>query len=642
MRVSAVTVRRRILISLMVGVVLYTMLITRLGYVQIVQGSWLKEQAEDLWSRNLPFAAKRGKIYDRNGEVLAYNISVPSVMAIPAQLKDPAATARALAPILKTKEEDIYRRISQRQLMVYVPGGKKITEERARKIKELNLPGIMIMEDSKRYYPRDELAAHILGFTGIDNQGLAGVERVYEDRLSGSLGHISFYTDARGKRIPQQPERFTPPKDGTDLYLTIDSHIQAVLERELMQAEMVYQPDDILAIAMDPNTGEILGMASRPTYSPMKYQDYSSEIYNRNLPIWKTFEPGSTFKIITLAAAIEEKKVDLHRDHFTDPGFINVAGATLHCWKRGGHGTQTFLEVVENSCNPGFVALGQRLGKQALFDYIKKFGFGSKTGIDLIGEENGVMFKMNRVGPVELATTSFGQGVSVTPIQQITAVSAAINGGKLFRPYVAKEWHSPITGEVIEVNRPQMVRRVISEETSHKVREALESVVAKGTGRNAYIDGYRVGGKTGTAQIVEGGGYSSSKHIVSFIGFAPVDDPKIAVYIAVNNPKGTVQFGGTVAAPVVKNILDSSLRYLDVEQRKGQIPKEYRYGIDAKWFEVPNLVGLKVTEMHGKYYSFPVEFSGRGPYIIYQSPEPGTRVEEGTKVRLYLGDSPSE
>lgn len=244
----------------------------------------------------------------------------------------------------------------------------------------------------------------------------------------------------------------------------------------------------------------------------------------------------------------------------------------MRCWKKGGHGSQTFLQVVENSCNPGFVALGQKLGKESLFSYIKNFGFGAKTGIDLSGEASGILFKLANVGPVELATTAFGQGVSVTPIQQVAAVSAAINGGKLYKPYVTKAWVHPETGEVLEEVKPELVRQVISEDTSKQVREALESVVAKGTGRPAFIDGYRVGGKTGTAQKVINGRYSSSEHIVSFIGFAPADDPQIVVYTAVDNPKG-IQFGGVVAAPIVQNILEDSLHYMKVPVRKDQLAK---------------------------------------------------------------------
>jgi len=636
-RVSNVTVRRRILFALLMGVVLYSLLIVRLGYVQVVKGQWLMEKADDLWSRNIPFEAKRGMVYDRNGEVLAYNISVPTVMAIPVQIKDKAEAAKKLSEVLGTSEKEILQKISQRTLMVRVPGGWKIPEEKAKKVSELKLPGIHIAEDSKRYYPKGAFAAHILGFTTIDNQGLTGIERVYDDMLKGQRGSIEFYADAKGKPMPGEIEKFTPPKDGLNLYLTIDANIQAIIERELDQAFAMYDPDDALVVAMDPKTGEILGMASRPNYNPESFRDYPSEIYNRNLPIWKTYEPGSTFKIITLAAALEEGKVDLDKEQFNDPGFVNVAGARLRCWKPGGHGQQTFLQVVENSCNPGFVALGQRLGKETLFSYIKKFGFGTHTGIDLIGEENGVMFKLDRVGPVELATTSFGQGVSVTPIQQVAAVAAAINGGKLIKPHLAKEWHHPITGDVIAKVEPEVVGQVIKPETSNQVRYALESVVANGTGKNAYIDGYRVGGKTGTAQKVENGVYSKSKHIVSFIGIAPADDPQLVVYTAVDNPKGVRQFGGTIAAPIVRNIMDSALHYMKVPKRKDQMAKEYVYP-DKKLVEVPNLIGLEKERLQSQYYSIPLEVEGNGDIVTYQSPKAGANLEEGKPIRIYLGD----
>jgi stage V sporulation protein D (sporulation-specific penicillin-binding protein) len=298
------------------------------------------------------------------------------------------------------------------------------------------------------------------------------------------------------------------------------------------------------------------------------------------------------------------------------------------------------LEVVENSCNPGFVTMGQRLGKERLFDYIHKFGFGQKTGIDLIGEARGLLFDLKRFGPVELGTTSFGQGVAVTPIQQMAAVAAAINGGKLFKPYIAKEWRSSITQEVVGRVKPTLVRQVITPETSEQVRYALESVVARGTGRNAFIDGYRVGGKTGTAQKVRGGRYVQGEYIVSFIGFAPADDPQILVYVAVDNPKATA-FGGLIAAPIVRNILESTLAYLDVPRRSNQIEREYRYG-DKKYVEVPDLRGLSMREITASYYTMPLDVTGYGSYVIKQSPEPGSKVEEGSKIRVFLGDKTVE
>lgn len=621
----------------MVLCLLFVALALRLAYVQIGKGAELSAKAEDSWRRNIPYSAKRGEISDRNGTVLAYNITTPTVMAIPVQIKDPEQTAKKLAPLLGMTEESVLKTITKRQSIVRLqPGGRKITMEKAQQIRDLALPGIVVAEDNKRYYPFGGLAAHILGFTGGYNQGLTGVESKYDNLLSGMNGSVSYLSDAGGRLMPGSSEKYVEPKDGLNLTLTIDKTIQSIIERELDQAMDRLQADSALTIAMNPKTGEILGMAARPGYEPGAYQEYDTEVYNRNLPIWMTYEPGSTFKIITLAAALEEKKVDLLNERFFDPGYVKVGGATLRCWKKGGHGSQTFLQVVENSCNPGFVALGQRLGKETLFDYIKNFGFGSKTGIDLNGEENGILFKLSQVGPVELATTSFGQGVSVTPIQQITAVSAAINGGKLYKPFVAKAWTNPETGEVVSENKPQMVRQVISEETSKQIRMALESVVANGTGGNAFIDGYRVGGKTGTAQKVVNGRYSQNEHIVSFIGFAPADDPQIVVYTAVDNPQG-IQFGGVVAAPIVRNIMEDALEYMKVPPREQQVNKKYKYG-ETPIVTVPDLIGHTTQEIYEDLnMNFNLARSGAGNVVINQAPKAGARVEKGSTIRIYMG-----
>ncbi|WP_028986866.1 stage V sporulation protein D [Thermicanus aegyptius] len=641
MRVSGVTIRRRILFIMMLLVFLYVILIGRLGYLQLYRGDWLLAKAEDLWSRDIPFEGKRGRILDRNGNVLAYNVSTPSVLAIPAQIKDKEETARKLSAVLNMDEKKIYEQITRNELHVYLrPGGMKLTQEKAREVESLHLPGIVLSEDSSRYYPYGNLAAHVLGFAGIDNQGLMGLELVYDENLRGKRGAISYYSNAKGGVMPNQPSRYIPPQDGKDLVTSLDVKVQQILEREMEKAWFTYSPESMLGIVVKAKTGETLAMASYPTFDPANYQDYSSEVYNRNLPIWRMYEPGSTFKIITLAAALEEGKVNLTKEHFYDPGYVKVAGVTLHCWKPGGHGDETFLEVVENSCNPGFIELGQRVGKEKLFRYIRNFGFGEKTGIDLRGEAKGILFDLNKMGPVELATTSFGQGVSVTPIQQVMAVAAAVNGGKLLTPYLGKEWIDPKTGEKEEIHQPTEKRTVISPETSKQVREALESVVAKGTGYRAYVDEYRVGGKTGTAQKVgPNGAYLPNNYIVSFIGVAPADDPELVAYVAVDHPQG-VQFGGVVAAPIVGRILEDALRYLNIPPRKGGIPKEYRYP-DPKLIAVPDLRGMNLNQIRLSYYGMNLEVEGKGEKVISQSPAPGTKITEGEKIRVYLGDNGS-
>ncbi|MED2973424.1 stage V sporulation protein D [Fictibacillus sp. B-59209] len=640
MRVSNVTVRRRLIFVLTFGLIFFFIIGVRLGYVQFVIGDWLTGKALDSWSRNIPFEPQRGEILDRNNVPLATNISAPTVFVIPRQISDPVQTSEKLAAVLDISQLDVYKKITKKSSIIRLDqGGRKISNEKANKVRELNLPGIFIAEDSKRHYPFGSYLSHVLGFAGIDNQGLMGLELYYDKQLKGTKGHVSFFSDARGRRMPSLSDDYERPKDGYNLKLTIDSKVQTIIERELDIAQAKYNPDGAVAIAMNPNTGEILGMSSRPDFDPEEYRRVAPEVYNRNLPVWANYEPGSTFKIITLAAALEENKVDLEHDHFHDPGSIEVGGRKLRCWKRGGHGSQSFLEGVQNSCNPGFVILGQRLGKEKLFSYIQKFGFGQKTGIDLQGEGTGILFNLKNVGPLELATTAFGQGVSVTPIQQVAAVSAAINGGYLYEPYIAKELVDPATGKTVSRQTPKLKRRVISEKTSKEVRHALETVVAQGTGGNAFVDGYRVGGKTGTAQKAKNGKYLQNNHIVSFIGMAPADDPQIVVYVAVDNPKDTIQFGGVVAAPMVGKIVDDSLRAMGVEKRKNQIEKKKTWQ-DQELIKVPNLVGKSTKEIKGLLYDLKIQSSGRGQYIVKQAPEPGVKLKPGSVIRLFLGDKP--
>ncbi|MBX9972300.1 stage V sporulation protein D [Cytobacillus firmus] len=637
MRVSNVTVRKRLTVALFVGILVFFIIDLRLGYVQFFLGNLLTDGAKELWSRDIPFEPERGEIVDRNGIPLATNVSAPTVYVVPRQIKDPADAAEKLAAVLNMSKEKAYQLITKRESSVKIPEGRKISHEKAKEIRALEIEGIYIGEDSKRHYPFGNYLSHVLGFSGIDNQGLMGLELYYDEELKGKKGSVKFYANAKGERMNDMADDYKPPVDGMDLKLTIDSKIQTIVERELDIAQAEYNPDGIIAIAMNPNNGEVLAMSSRPDFDPANFRNVPPEIYNRNLPIWSTYEPGSTFKIITLAAALEEGKVDLEKDHFHDPGSVEVGGARLRCWKKGGHGSQTYLEVVQNSCNPGFVELGERLGKDKLFKYIRDFGFGEKTGIDLQGEGKGILFNLDRVGPVEQATTAFGQGVSVTPIQQVAAISAAVNGGTLYTPYIAKELINPATGEILMKKSPDAKRKVISKETSDEIRKALESVVAKGSGKKAFVDGYRVGGKTGTAQKAENGRYLENNHIVSFIGFAPADDPQLVVYVAVDNPKGTIQFGGVVAAPIVGEIMGDSLRAMGVKPRKNQIEKELTW-MDSPMIEVPDMVGLTKKDLGELYLNLKIDASGTGNTVVKQTPQPGIKLKEGSTIRLYFDD----
>ena len=625
----------RIRIVLLIIIFLFLLIIGKVFYIQVISYKKLNGYASSLWSRNLPIEANRGIIYDSTGKVLADNITTTSLVLIPNQIKDKEGTASKLADILGVTYENMLSHVKKRASIERVhPEGRRLSYDVADRINELKLPGVYLVKESKRYYPYDTLLSHSLGFVGIDNQGLAGLELIYDQYLTGSYGAIKYYSDAKGNKL-ELSQIYEQPQDGINMTLTINYDIQASMERELDNVVSRYNPDGAWGIAMNPNTGEILAIASRPSFSPSNYNNYSVEEINRNLPIWMTYEPGSTFKIVTLSASVNEGIVDLEHDTFFDSGSVNVDGATLHCWKHGGHGLQTYLQVVENSCNPGFVSLGMKLGKDKLFDYIYKFGFGEKTGVDLNGESSGILFNLDKVGPVELATTSFGQGVSVTPIQQITAVSAAINGGILYKPYIVKSLNEPETNSVIKENKPYVVRQVISGESSNTVKYALESVVQNGTGRNAFIDGYRVGGKTGTAQKVSNGHYMVGNYITSFIGFLPADDPQVVVYVAVDNAKGVTQYGGTVAAPIARNILVDSISALGVEKRNGDFEKNYKAG-EKHYKKIPDVVGMDVSEAKKLLSDFSLEFSGSGSIVSYMSPSAGDKILEGDVVRIYL------
>ena len=628
-------IHTRIKVITLAIIFIFILIMIKVFYIQVIDYKKLNSYAKDLWSRNLPLEANRGNIFDSNGKLLAGNITTTSLVLIPNQIVDKELTAKKLSEILNVNYDQMYSHVSKKTSIERVhPIGRRLSYEIADKINALNLDGVYLVKESKRNYPYDSYLAHTIGYVGIDNQGLSGLELTYNDYLTGSNGAIKYFSDAKGNNL-NMSQIYEKPQSGMNISLTINLDIQKSLERELDNAVSMYNPDQALGIAMNPNTGEILAIAARPSFSPSNYQNYSTEAINRNLPVWMTYEPGSTFKIITLAASLEEKLIDLDKDTFYDSGAITVGGATLHCWRHGGHGEQTYLQVVENSCNPGFVNLGLKLGKEKLFDYIHNFGFGKKTGVDLNGESSGILFNIDKIGDLELATTAFGQGVSVTPIQQIAAVSAIINGGILYKPYIVKSINEPETNSIILKNEPVVIRKVISEDTSEKVRYALESVVANGTGHNAFIPKYRVGGKTGTAQKVENGKYLTGNYITSFIGFLPADDPQIIVYVAVDNAKGITQYGGTIAAPIAKNVLLSSIDALNIKERENEMPKEYNY-IDKSYYIVPDVTGKSPNEATKDLKPFKVEYSGNGDKVLYQSPSAGSEIVEGEIVRLLL------
>lgn len=629
-------VDKRIKLFMIFLILAFSLIILKVFYVQIFDYKKLYSLANDLWSRDLPVEASRGRILDRNGVVLADNLTTTSLVLVPNQIKNKKLVTKSLSKILGVSYEEMKKHVYKKTSIERVhPEGRRLSYEIAQKITNLKLEGVYLVKEAKRNYPYGNLLSHVLGYVGIDNQGLSGLELQYDKYLTGESGAIKYFSDAKGNKL-NLADIYLEPQDGMDIQLTIDINIQKSIERELDNVVSMFEPEMALAIVINPNTGEIYGMSSRPTFNPNNYQKYNVEVLNRNLPIWASYEPGSTQKIVTMTAAVEEKVINIDKDHFYDSGSVLISGSKIKCWKAGGHGDQTFMEVLQNSCNPGFVKLGQLLGKDKLFSYLDKFGFGEKTGIDLSGEGRGIIFPLSKVGDLELVTTAFGQGISVTPIQQVSAVSAVVNGGYLYTPYVVNNILEKESGNVIEHFNKKLKRKVISDETSKIMRRALENVVALGGGRSAYIDGYRIGGKTGTAQKQENGVYLVNNYIMSFMSVVPANDPKAVLYIAIDNPKHTAMLSSYTTTPIARRILLDVIDALNIPKQKGGVEKDLEWN-DKEVFEVPNVVGMNKTDAKKELVNFNVEYAGIGDIIVSQSPDGGTRIEEGSTVRLMLG-----
>lgn len=627
-------IRKRTFAILYIILFALILLLLRLGYIQITKGKVYIERAYDLWTRNIPVSSRRGKIYDRNGKLIVGNTIAPTISIIPSQIKDKEYTLNTLSTLLNVNKEEIRHHFEKKvSVEIIKPSGKNIDIEVAKKVIAADLDGVYVSGDVIRYYPYGNTLSHVLGIVGIDNQGITGLEYIYDDYLMGALGSQNIFTDAHGNIIKDFTGNYSTPQSGLDLYLTIDIDIQLTLERILDNSYSQYDYEEAMGLVMKPSTSEILAMASRPNFDLVNYQDYSADIYNRNLPIWMNFEPGSTFKVVTYSAGLEEKVFSTN-ELFYDPGYAIVDGTRIRDWKAGGHGSQTFLEVIQNSCNPGFVEIGLRLGKEKFFEYIRNYGFGKKTGVDLLGEATGIVFNTDKIGNVEVATSAFGQGNSVTAIQLVNAANASVNGGLLNTPYILKGFGISGTNTLIFQNEKKFVRRVISEETSSIMRNALERVVALGTARSAYIEGYRVGGKTGTAQIAKDGVYLPNTYILSFLGIAPMNDPQISCFIAINNPKTYIQYGGVVVAPLVKELILESLGILEIEKQEGGIMRDSRWWVDKFLFEVDNYVGknTKSITFH-PYYKFKIV--GDGSTIIDQIPEAGEKIVQDGVVTLF-------
>ena len=544
----------------------------RLVYLMVFCSEYYGQKAEDLHERERDIKAARGRIIDATGKILATNKSVCTISVIHSQIDEPEKVIAALQKELGLTEEEVRKRVEKVSSIERVK--TNVDKETGDRIRAYGLSGIKVDEDYKRYYPLDTMASTVLGFTGADNQGILGLEVKYDSYLQGTSGKILTLTDARGIEIENAGETRLEPVNGYDLYISMDSNIQQYCEQAAEKAYIKKQADEVSVIVMNPQNGEIMAMVNYPEFNlnepftlieemgadGTESADKKQELLNRmwrNPCISDTYEPGSTFKIITAAAALEEGVVSL-TDQFYCPGYKLVEDRRIRCAKTSGHGAETFETGIMNSCNPVFIELGERLGVENYYKYFKQFGLTQKTGIDLPGEAATIMHKQENVGPVELATISFGQSFQITPIQLVTTVSSIINGGTRITPHFGVEVRET-DGTLVETFSYDKREEICSGETSETMLYLLEKVVSEGGGKNAKIEGYAIGGKTATSQTLP---RSEHRYISSFLGFAPADDPKVLVIAIINNPKGTY-YGGLIAAPVVKEIMENILPYLD-------------------------------------------------------------------------------
>lgn len=633
---------------LMVSLVFFALL-ARLAYIQVIDNEFYRAKAMDVMVKEIPIEPKRGSVYDRNGVKLAFSVANFTVWARPEDVNKSKRiddTVESLSKVLKIESAEVRKLITNNNKKL-VRVARNLPKSEADIIKNKSMRGIWVTDSSKRIYPYNNFASQLLGFTSEEGAGLWGLEYQLDSQMAGTVGKIVTSTDAAGRQLPFSEEKRVEPVQGANVTLTIDEIIQHFTEKAVERGLADFEPKKIMAIVMDPNTGEILSMVNKPDFNPNDPRNLSALATPEQLASmtpeqkselliksWKnsivtdTYEPGSTLKILTAAAGLEEKVVTPNTK-FKDIGYAIVSGVKIHCWdRRNPHGIQTLTEGLENSCNPVFIDISQRLGRDRYYNYLEKFGIVGKTNISLPGESKTLIQKRKGIRPVELATMSIGHGVSTTPLHVITAISAIANGGNLMEPKIYKNFKDE-QGTVTKSFEPKVVRRVISENTAEQMRLMMESVVKNGSGKLAYIQGIRIGGKTGTSEKLVNGAYSKSLAYASFIGIAPVDKPKVIVLVVVDEPKDT-NFGSKVAAPIAHNILLDTLRYLKVEPNMPQ---------NSKKVTVPNLVGKTFAEattiLEASQLilnSDPLENEDPSAYIKKQYPAAGSKVNANSMV----------
>ncbi len=633
--------KKRMIVVLVIFFAVALGITGKLGYEQLFNASKLESGALNARLREIDIKANRGTIYDRNGDPLAISIASQSVYINPKLIRkedqrentekrqDKDEVIQSLASILEIDASEIEEKVEKDVSFAYIK--RRITDEQAEALKELKYTGVYFLEESRRSYPKGSLASHIIGFAGIDNQGLNGIELQYDNTLLGTSGKFLMEYDGVGNELPNATEKYVPSEPGCDLYLTIDETIQYVVERELKKVVQEQNAASATALVMDVKTGALLAMGNYPDYDPNDYGAVDSSVWS-NFAVNGLYEPGSTFKILTTAMVLEER-VTSADENFYCPGYQYIGKMKMNCHKKIGHGAETFTQGVANSCNPVFVEVSRRLGMNKFYDYLEGFGMTKPTGLDLPGEADSLIVPEKTAVPYDLAAMSIGQSNAFTPIQMITAISSVANGGKLMKPYIVEKIMDP-DGNLVKETKPEVVRQVISEETAREVWTILETVVSSGTGKQGQVEGYKIAGKTGTAEKVANGGYSARARVVSFAGFAPADAPQIACLVIVDEPIDA--HGGSTAGPVFKNIMEDTLRYLEV-------PKEVTLQETQKVEEVavPDISGSNpmdaIEAIKAVGLTPIVETQGEMLYTFVSAE--GTKVQKTGNVYLYCGSA---
>lgn len=645
MKKPSIFMKKKLLFILFCIEAFILVLIVRIAYIQIAKADEYQEMAYEQQTRDRLITPQRGTIFDRNGVGIAVTENVNAVSVIPAQIKDKEETASYLSQMLELEYDDVFEKINQKVALVRIK--TKVDSETALEIRKKDISGIVVDEDIKRVYPYNNIAAQVIGFVGKDNQGIIGLEAKYDEYLQGKEGKILTLTDSKGLEVDSTQERI-PPTDGYNLVTSIDIIIQQYAEQTIKKAVEAKSAKKGVIIVLNPQNGEIYAMANYPNFdlnNPFEINDeslkavwdtLSAEEQNeelnkmwRNTAINDTYEPGSTFKTVTASASLEEGLVTPESTFFCN-GYHMVGDRMIKCWRYPrNHGAQTFVQGVQNSCNPVFMILGEKLGAEKFYEYLDKFGFNEKTGIDLSGEAVGIMHKIENVGPVELATMSFGQSFQITPLQLLRAVSSMVNGGYFITPHIGCEIVDN-EGNTIKEFEYNENEKILSDKTSEQMKEILESVVSEGSGNKAYIAGYRIGGKTATSEKLPRG---SGKYIASFLSFSPAENPQVMSIVIIDEPQGTY-YGGTVAGPVMKELLMNILPYMGIEPIYNE--EEMKLDETAKNV-VPDIVGLSVTDAKNTLNELGVKFDiqGEGEVVTKQFPPAQENINTNSTVIIY-------